>query len=131
MTKRARILVVDDDEGTRLVFSRVLELEGYEVRAAPTAESALADLHEHPPDAILLDFRMPMVNGAGFLYRLREDPTHADIPVAIVTGESWLDDQTANELRALDANVWFKPLSVDQILRLAESLLSATARSSE
>ena len=127
MPTHARILVVDDEEGIRLVFSRVLEWEGYEVRVAATAERAFAELHEHRPDAIILDLRMPIINGAGFLYRLRADPAFGAIPVAIVTGESALPDETANELRALDANIWVKPLSVDEIHQVARTLLASKA----
>lgn len=70
---------------------------------------------------------MPFINGAGFLYRLRADPTFGDIPVAIITGELTLPDATANELRALNANIWLKPLSVDQIHHVARTLLAGTA----
>jgi CheY-like chemotaxis protein len=123
MPTRARILIVDDDTGVRLVYSRALELEGYEVRVASSAETALAEVREHRPDAILLDLRMPLINGAGFLYRLRADPDVKAIPVAIVTAHSTLDDETASELRGLDAEIWFKPLSVDQIHHVARTLL--------
>jgi CheY-like chemotaxis protein len=52
----------------------------------------LGDVAVHAPDAIILDFRMPFINGMGFLYRLRERPGHRHTPVLLVTGEPFKDE---------------------------------------
>jgi DNA-binding NtrC family response regulator len=80
-----------------------------------------------PPDAILLDLKMPFINGLGFLYRLRE--THPNIPVAIITGVSNLDDATLREIRTLDADLRFKPLPIAAIQTVARDLLARRGRS--
>ena len=67
----ARILIVDDDETVLHTFSKALALEGFDVRVAQSPLTGLQELDEVRPDAILLDLRMPFVNGIGFLYRLR------------------------------------------------------------
>ena len=54
-------------------FARMLRLEGYEVRTAMNAETGLREARKHHPDAIILDLRMPLVDGLGFLRRLRAD----------------------------------------------------------
>jgi CheY-like chemotaxis protein len=97
--------VIDDDEGVRLTFSRVLRLDGHSVQVAATAEEALGEVEQERPDAILLDLKMPLVNGVGFLYRLRQDPANQDIAVGVITGAPVLDDATVNDLRALNAEV--------------------------
>src|SRR5712691_2891933 len=82
----ARFLIVDDDEGVRELFTRLLRFEGYAVRAVATAGAALEAVAEWRPDAILLDYFMPLVNGVGFLYRLRADESASRTPVAVITG---------------------------------------------
>jgi CheY-like chemotaxis protein len=127
MTTAPLVLVIDDDEGVRLTFSRVLKLDGYSVQVAATAEEALGQVTHERPDAILLDLRMPLINGVGFLYRLRQDPANQDIPVAVVTGVLALDEATITDLRALHAEVWHKPLSIEDIQRVARTLLPGGA----
>ena len=82
----ARILIVDDDEGVTQTFARMLKLEGYRVRTAVNAESGLQEAVRVRPDAIILDLRMPMLDGLGFLRRLRSSNEIHPTPVAIVTG---------------------------------------------
>jgi len=130
MAATPRVLVVDDDEALRSVYSRVLIKEGYTVQLAASAEDALAYVKEERPDAILLDLRMPLINGVGFLYRLRQDPANQSIAVALITGETTLDEPTIGDLRALSAQVWHKPLSLDDIRRVTRVLLDPGASQS-
>ena len=88
----ATILIVDDDEGVTQTFARMLKLEGFEVRTAMNAENGLVQAQEARPDAIILDLRMPLVDGLGFLRRLRAQDEQRQTPVAIVTGDYFLDD---------------------------------------
>ena len=120
----ARVLVIDDDDNVRMLFARALKLEGYDVGTAATADEALSLMREARPSAIFLDLRMPFVNGAGFLYRLREDPAIRDIPVAVITGLTNLDQATQSDIKALGARVWFKPLSISEIGAVAKTLLT-------
>jgi two-component system OmpR family response regulator len=122
----AKILIVDDDEGVTQTFARMLRLEGYHVRTAMTAENGLLEADQGNPDAIILDLRMPLVDGLGFLRRLRANDAHRTIPVAIVTGDYFLDDAVANELRELGAELRFKPLWLEDLVGLARNLLKVT-----
>lgn len=121
------ILVVDDDEGVTQTFARMLRLEGYEVLTAANAETGLQLARQRHPDAIVLDLRMPLINGLGFLYRLRNDAAHRHTPVAIVTGDFLLDDELASEIADLDAEVRFKPLWEEELVDLARHLVSRAA----
>jgi len=124
----AKILIVDDDEGVTQTFARMLRLEGYHVRTAVTAENGLREAEEGRPDAIILDLRMPLVDGLGFLRRLRahQDQRATPTPVAIVTGDYFLDDTVSNELRELGAELRFKPLWLEDLVGLARNLLKVT-----
>ena len=96
---RTQILIVDDDEAVTQTFARMLELEGYAVRTAVNAETGLRAASEYLPDAIILDLRMPLMDGLGFLRRLRGHDSQKSTPVAIVTGDYFLDEAVSSELR--------------------------------
>jgi len=123
------ILIVDDDEGVTQTFARMLKLEGFQVRTAINAESGLKVASESQANAIILDLRMPLVDGLGFLRRLRaqqEQQEQRATPVAIVTGDYFLEDSVANELRELGAELRFKPLWLEDLVGLARNLLRVT-----
>lgn len=119
----ASILVVDDDEAVTQTFARMLRMEGYTVRTAISAEAGLHESAQSRPDAIILDLRMPLVDGLGFLRRLRRQQDLKDVPVAIVTGDYFLDDGLSAELTELGAQLTFKPLWYEDLLALARNLL--------
>jgi two-component system, OmpR family, response regulator len=122
----SKILIVDDDEGVTQTFARMLRLEGYQVRTAVSAETGLVEANEGHPDAIILDLRMPLVDGLGFLRRLRAYDDQRSVPVAIVTGDYFLDDSVSTELRELGAELRFKPLWLEDLVGLARNLLRVT-----
>ena len=119
----SKILIVDDDEGVTQTFARMLRLEGYQVHTAVNAENGLREAQQSRPDAIILDLRMPLVDGLGFLRRLRAHEDQRDVPVAIVTGDYFLDDTVSNELRELGAELRFKPLWLEDLVGLTRNLL--------
>ncbi|HVZ22920.1 MAG TPA: response regulator [Vicinamibacterales bacterium] len=120
------ILIVDDDEGVTQTFARMLKLEGFQVRTAINAESGLRVANESQPNAIILDLRMPLIDGLGFLRRLRSQQEQRATPVAIVTGDYFLEDSVADELRELGAELRFKPLWLEDLVGLARNLLKVT-----
>ena len=121
----SKILIVDDDEGVTQTFARMLRLEGYQVRTAITAELGLREAQASHPDAIILDLRMPLVDGLGFLRRLRAQDAQRSVPVAIVTGDYFLDDAVSAELRELGAELRFKPLWLEDLVGLTRNLLQS------
>jgi DNA-binding response OmpR family regulator len=125
--RTGRLLIIDDDQGVRTLFARVLKARGHDVHTASDADEGLREISAFRPDALLLDLRMPLINGFGFLYRLRIDPQLRNLPVAVVTGDNSLAEQSLKELRALGAEVWQKPLSIQGLVGLADRLLSRTS----
>ena len=122
----ATVLVVDDDKGVTQTFARMLRFEGYQVHTAATGEEGLIEAKQRYPDAIIIDLRMPLVDGLGFLRRLRAHDDQRATPVAIVTGDYLLDDSVSTELRELGAELRFKPLWLDDLVGLARTLLKVT-----
>jgi DNA-binding response OmpR family regulator len=121
----AKVLIIDDDQAVTETFARMLRIEGHEVRTAHDAESGLREAHECLPDAIIVDLRMPLINGLGFLYRLRSDVRHQMTPVAIVTGDYCLEDSISRELTELGAELHYKPIWLEDLVELAHALLTS------
>ena len=117
------ILVIDDNSSTRETFRQMLMIEGYAVRTAPTVEAGLAETAQELPAAILLDLHMPVAGGLECLRQLRAAAPWSAVPVAILTGDYFLDEAIAEELRALGARVHFKPLWEEDLRRIVQELL--------
>lgn len=80
-----RVLVIDDDAGIRLVVRMYLQQHGFEVVVADNGLDGLAWAQAQPPDAIVLDLMMPVVDGFQVLAQLREDRRTKDVPVVVLT----------------------------------------------
>jgi two-component system chemotaxis response regulator CheY len=81
-------LVVDDSRVVRKVARRMLEGNGYAVVEAGDGAQALTAVREHMPDAVLLDWNMPVMNGIEFLEALREEFGPGNPPVVFCTTEN-------------------------------------------
>jgi CheY-like chemotaxis protein len=82
------VLVVDDDPDSRRVAAKFLAEANVRVREAQDGESALVEMRSHPPDVLVLDLMMPVLDGFGVLATLRADPLLARIPVVVLTAKS-------------------------------------------
>lgn len=99
------VLVVDDDPDARSRLRVVLEREGWIVAEAGNGEEALQSVAHAPPQLILLDLTMPVMDGFTFLHALRERPGGGDISVVVLSAR----DLSKNDRDRLD--------SADQVLR--------------
>lgn len=118
-----RVLIVDDDVSVTDTFSRMLRLEGYEVWAALSADEGLSLAQKHRPHAVILDLRMPLTSGVQVLRAIRAIPGLTSTPVAIVTGDYYLDEEQSSEIKALGAELRYKPLWLEELVTLARDLL--------
>jgi CheY-like chemotaxis protein len=121
------ILIIDDNVNLAKGFALVLQRKGYRVNVAHTAEEGLRLAQADNPAAVVVDFRMPFINGTGFLYRLRACPRHLRTPVLVVTGAAVTDEMRA-EIADLHAELRFKPLGVDELLAEVGALLDNAVR---
>ena len=124
-TAPCKVLIIDDDVAVTQTFASMLRLEGHEVRTALDAEAGLNQARIEHPDAIIVDLRMPLINGLGFLYRLRGFVDTCRVPVAMVTGDCTIDEESAAELRDLGAQLWHKPLWTEDLISIADKLLGS------
>jgi CheY-like chemotaxis protein len=119
----AQVLIIDDDPAVSLTLSRMLEFDGHVVTRVESAPAALAQAEAEPPDAIILDMRMPIMGGLEFLRALRGHARLQRLPVGIVTGDYFLDERVLSELESLGAHVRYKPLWMDDLSDLTRTLL--------
>lgn len=115
------ILIIGDNVTLARGFAQGLTNAAYRVHLAHTAEDGLLFAQGERPDAIILDMRMPFVNGVGFLYRLRELSEHTQTPVMALTGES-VNEETRAEI-ALGGVLRFKPLGLSDLLKETRALV--------
>jgi PAS domain S-box-containing protein len=109
------ILAIDDDPSAGDLLQRLLSKEGYHAIVATSGAEGLRLARAHPPDVILIDVRMPEMDGWEVLTQLKSDPDLADIPVVMVTIE---DDRASCALGAVD--YLLKPIDADRLLAILQ-----------
>jgi chemotaxis family two-component system sensor histidine kinase/response regulator PixL len=109
-------LIVEDDAATRAAMVLLLQAEGHVADAVPDGRQALDYLRSHqPPRLVLLDLRMPVMDGWQFLEEKRQDPALAPIPTVVATAAAF--ERCPDALRALGAaDVLLKPIDPDELL---------------
>jgi excisionase family DNA binding protein len=116
------VLIVDDDDNMREYVKANLELEGYSVREASSAEEGLKALEDEPPALILLDVMMPKVDGWEMLRRVQERHGVGTIPVIMFSGK--VDEESAGKAAASGANDFIgKPFDPRQLIESTKQLL--------
>jgi CheY-like chemotaxis protein len=83
----SRVLVVDDEPDQRFLLRRIFERAGHDVVEAGDGEAALRSARESPPDLVVTDIMMPVMDGVEFIRRLRSEPATAGVPILSVSGD--------------------------------------------
>jgi diguanylate cyclase (GGDEF)-like protein len=125
---RPRLLIAEDDDDEREAVAAGLEAD-YEVAAVADGPHALASARLGAPDLLVLDLRLPGLDGLGVLDALRADLHTAEVPVILLSGQA--DDAT--RVRALDlgaADFVQKPISLPELKARIERTLRLTRRHS-
>jgi DNA-binding NtrC family response regulator len=113
-----KVMLIDDELGFTSIFTERLILRDIDVVAVNTAEDAFAKLKEFLPDIILLDLKMPGMNGIEMLKILKKyDPA---IDVIIITGHGLgLDREEAVKMGALE--MLLKPIDINEVVKMIEN----------
>jgi excisionase family DNA binding protein len=116
------VLVVDDDARLREFMRVNLEMEGYTVREASSAEEALGSIEDQAPELVLLDVVMPGVDGWEMLQRMQE--RYGSIPVIMFSGQ--VDANSAGDAEQRGARGFVgKPFDPQQLIERAKQLVPA------
>lgn len=85
MAEQPLILIADDESDFREIFSAKLSAAGYRIVTAENGEVALQKMAEEKPNLVLMDVRMPVMDGATTVLKMREDPNLKDVKVVFLT----------------------------------------------
>jgi CheY-like chemotaxis protein len=121
------LLVVDDDPDLLTLLSAHYGVRGYEVAVAETCEAALRLAAERRPDAVLLDFCLPKMDGARFIEILRADELTKRTPVVVMSAASarWVASRLPQDPLIDTLEKPFEFAALDPML---ENLMAAAAR---
>jgi len=114
---RNNLLVVDDEADIVTYLEQALSVHGYQVRSASNGADALERIRESIPDLILLDLRMPVMDGYEVIRRLKSDIVTMGIPIIVITASPV--DKERDKVQVLGMGVaqyMTKPLSVETIV---------------
>ncbi|HTO21487.1 MAG TPA: response regulator [Spirochaetia bacterium] len=121
--KARTILVIEDDPLNRKLVHALLTFGGYTVREASTAEEGLAAAKESPPDCVVMDIRLPGIDGLSATRALKSNPALRGIPVIALTAFAMSGDEARAIEAGCDAYIT-KPIESGQFLGTVQSLLS-------
>jgi len=121
-----RVLVVEDDPTLRRVIELMLDVRGYVVDQARNGKAALDWMAELPPDVVVADLRMPLMDGHELLERMRAQPALEAIPVILLTGNL----EAAGAALGADA-VLTKPFEPADLIAMIEKLTEKDAATSD
>lgn len=115
--REVRVLIVDDEPDIRATVSAMLEIEGYDVAEAANGADALQVFDELTPDVILLDMRMPVLDGWGFAAELRRrgHPTPIVVMTAARDAAHWAAEISASAFVS-------KPFGFDDLISAVEGV---------
>ena len=123
MTRQQAILIVEDDAALRGLWRTALRLEGFEVVEAGDGLEALKLIEASPPDLVVLDLGLPVVDGLSVRKDLAAQVFSRHIPIVVITGST-------EDLTYLDVNcVLKKPVTVDHVVLAIRRCIEATVPS--
>ena len=120
-TGKKRVLVVDDDEAVVEMFNELLERDGrFDVRTASTGYDAGILTEQFRPDVLLLDFKLPDINGNVVCRTIRSNPNYQHMQIIIISGVA--DPDEVADLKAAGADEFIrKPFDINAVIsRIAE-----------
>ena len=116
------ILVVDDNPANRELIYELLSTTGHRLVEACTGEEALQKVEEESPDLVLLDLRMPELDGFAVLEKLRQDPRNAKLKVVALTALAMQGDAEKGLVAGFDDYIT-KPIDAAKLLKKVEKRL--------
>jgi len=116
-----RVLLVEDEPNIIEAISYILSRDGWTVHTHSDGETAIARLHEGPPDLLILDVMLPGRSGFDILRELREDSRTSDLPVLMLTARGQQKDRDLAEKLGV-TRFMTKPFSNSEVLETVRAL---------
>ena len=119
-----KILVIDDEEAIRFFLEKELSKDGYSVLTAENGKYGVQKAQEQKPDLILLDIKMPEMDGGETVDLLRGDSRTKNTPIIFVTGlveKNEVEDGFIKGSKGVDQYFIAKPLNMDEVLQFVHA----------
>lgn len=132
-TRTVKVLVVEDDPGVASLLRRGLAFEGYEVSHVSDGGQALISIRNDPPDLLILDVMLPVMNGIDVAKRIRSAEAQSggkSLPILMLTARDGVPDRIAG-LDAGADDYLVKPFSLDELMARLRALLRRGASSAD
>ena len=113
----ALVLIVDDERGLAKLLGQILADEGHRVLIATNGQQALEQAVNDPPDLVLTDFMMPIMDGAGLIRALGDSPKLSAVPVVLMS--SMPEESVASRCPGYAAFVR-KPFNLNELIKVVE-----------
>ena len=123
MNDKCSVLVVEDNESNLELFADFLDLGGYKCLRAATGEEAITIARKEHPDLVLLDIKLPGIDGLTVASILKKDTETQDIKVAALTAYASKGDRSVFANEKFDGYI-SKPVSMKQFLKTVDEILS-------
>jgi len=117
--EKAGILIVDDNADICAIMALILKFQGYTVTTACNGQEAIEKVREHPFDVILMDIRMPIMDGVESCKRIKKMRPEA---VVVMMTAYAVEDLVQEALREGAYGVFYKPVDIDKIVELIEGV---------
>ena len=127
VSNAVRVLYVEDAEVIRDTIARLLELNGYEVTYAKNGHEGVEKAVSWQPDVILMDLRMPVMDGFKAIEQIKSDPRTRYIPVFVVSAWSSKKDRTQAKIAGA-TDFFVKPPDLNQLIAAIENVLGSRGR---
>jgi len=121
------VLIVEDDAGIQNFYDRILQQIGYEVHIAMDGEQAIEHLQEHVPNLVVLDIRLPYINGLHILDFIAQNPRLSQTHVIIATASQEYEQYVT---KVNSADFLLKPIMPKQIIDIATRIIQEQTASS-
>ncbi|TFJ93382.1 response regulator [Lentibacillus salicampi] len=117
---KKEILVVDDQPGIRMLLQELFTDEGYNITTAETGKEALEKLYARSFDLLMLDYKLPLVDGADVLKQMERD--EFNVPAIVMSG---LAEDIKKEIKqfSIVRKVFAKPFNIQEVSRFVKSIL--------
>jgi CheY-like chemotaxis protein len=122
-----RILVADDNSSSRELMRELFEISDHVILEAANGREALDIIRRNPPDLVLLDLQMPVLDGFSAIRELRSEERFRHLPVVAVTASAMLGDRERAIAAGFDSYI-AKPINLREVREQVELLSSNHSR---
>jgi len=122
-----RILLIEDDDVNRILLDDYLNYCGYNVESLSSASNFFSSIEEFQPKLILLDLKLPDIDGYSLLEKMQNQPDYVNIPVIVVSAFAFKADQQ----RAIDLGAcryFVKPVNLIDLIQAIEEELALNSK---